>query len=64
MPNFPGVKPYPLYAATGPTPMLDVCDYIKGAGVSIPRGGTTPDYNIKLRGRDVRIDRIPERPYP
>jgi len=61
--NFPGRKAYPLYP-TGPTPMLDDGVFTTGREVSIPRGGTRPDYNVKLRGADARIDRLPEKPYP
>ncbi len=64
MPNFPGAKPYPIYATTGPTPMLDDGLPVKRREVTIPRGGTSEDYNVKLRGASRRIDRKPERPYP
>lgn len=63
MPNFPGNKPYALYAA-GQTPMVDVGTLAKGREISTPRGGTTADYNVKLRGMGVRIDERPPRPYP
>lgn len=63
MPNFPGVKPYPLLANR--TPMVDQGPLIRGLREpSIPRGGLTADYNVKLRGTGRRIDRLPERPYP
>ena len=61
--NFPGAKAYPFYPL-GPTPMMDDIYRTKGREVSIPRGGTVEDYNVKLRGAETRIDRKPKRPYP
>ncbi len=62
MPNFPGAKPYPLLAFR--TAMVDDVAYTITHEVSIPRGGTTADYNVKLRGISERIDKLPETPYP
>lgn len=62
MPNFPGIKLYPLLA--GPTALVDAGNRTKDFQTGIARGGTNPDYNDKLRGLGQRIDRLPERPYP
>lgn len=62
MPNFPGQIAYPYLA--GRTPFVDVCQWAKAYEVSIARGGTARDYNVKLRGAEPRIDELPERPYP
>ena len=62
MPNFPGQIPYPMLL--GRTPFVDACYWTKEHEVSIPRGGIAADYNIKLRGTEPRIDKVPERPYP
>ncbi len=44
--------------------MLDVGLTVKGREVSIARGGTVEDYNVKLRGAEERIDKLPKQPYP
>ena len=62
MPNFPGKKPYP--ALTNPMIFVDIATMTKGREVSIPRGGTAADFNVKLRGSGRRIDTRPRRPYP
>ena len=62
MPNFPGQIAYPYLADR--TPFVDVGQWTKAYEISIPRGGTTADYNVKLRGAETRIDELPERPYP
>ena len=65
MPNFPAVKAYSIIAdPVDRTPMLDVCSHTKGREVSIPRGGTTADYNANLRGTGARLDKLPNPPYP
>ena len=63
MPNFPGAKLYPYYP-TGPTAMLDDGLRIKQREVTIPRGGTAEDFNIRLRGASRRVDKKPELTYP
>jgi len=60
MPNFPGAIAYPLLA--GRTVMVDDGSITKNREVTIPRGGTTPDYNVKLRGSGRRIDVYPRKP--
>lgn len=62
MANFPGAKAYPLL--TDRTTMLDVGTLTKMREVTIERGGTAADFNAHLRGAFVRIDRVPDPPYP
>ena len=62
MPNFPGRRVYPLQ--TDFATARDSGWITKNAPTGLPRGGTTEDYNVKLRGIAIRIDRLPERPYP
>ena len=62
MPNFPGAIARPLL--TNPSAYVDAGPITKVREVSIARGGTAADYNVKLRGLEQRIDRKPKRPYP
>lgn len=62
MPNFPGAITYPVL--TGRSPMMDTTVVTKGREVSIPRGGTAADFNVRLRGSGKRVDKRPLRPYP
>jgi len=62
MPNFPGQIAYPYLVDR--TPFVDAGAWTKAYEVSIARGGTTADYNVKLRGAEPRIDFVPVRPYP
>lgn len=62
MPNFPGNVTYTLLA--NGTPLLDSGPLTKNGQTGIARGGTTTDFNVKLRGIERRTDRLPTRPYP
>ena len=62
MPNFPGNRTYTLLANA--TPLLDSGPVTKNLQTGLARGGTTADFNVKLRGIERRVDRLPKRPYP
>lgn len=62
MANHPGARVYPIQ--TDFTPARDAGPTTKNPPTGLPRGGTTADYNVKLRGVRQRIDEKPERPYP
>jgi len=64
MPNFPGNAAYTLRAATEATPLVDSGPVTKNLQKGTARGGTTADFNVRLRGLGRRVDRLPERPYP
>lgn len=58
----PGVVAYPLL--TDRTPLVDAGPLTKHLQTGFARGGTDADYNVKLRGIQRRVDRLPPRPYP
>lgn len=62
MPNFPGLKLYPLNGTLGP--VRDSGSITKSPQTGRARGGTSPDYNASLRGLGARVDKKPRRPYP
>lgn len=62
MPVFPGNIAYTLL--TDATPMIDSGPVKKNLQRGIPRGGTAADFNVKLRGIERRVDKLPKRPYP
>lgn len=60
--NYTGNKAYPIQPQLGPA--RDAGEITKNLQTSLARGGTTEDYNVKLRGLGKRIDEKPKRPYP
>lgn len=46
------------------TPLVDSGPVTKNLQTGLGRGGTAADFNIKLRGIERRVDRLPRRPYP
>jgi len=59
MANFPGRRLYPNAGKYAMSPARDDGPLTKVPPTSLPRGGTTADYNVKLRGQGVRQDKIP-----
>lgn len=62
MPNFPGLKLYPLNGTLGA--VRDAGSITKSPQTGRARGGTQQDYNANMRGLGVRVDRKPKKPYP
>ena len=59
MANFPGIRAYPNAGNYAMCPTRDDGPLTKVSPTSLRRGGTTADYNVKLRGQGVRSDKIP-----
>lgn len=61
MADHTGRRLYPLQ--TNFSPARDCGPVTKTPMTGLARGGTNPDFNVKLRGIGVRIDKKPRRPY-
>ena len=50
---------------TNYSPARDCATFVKVPPTGLVRGNTaTEDYNVKLRGRGLRVDLKPKTPYP